>query len=345
MAITRSFDDANKVVDWTQEINEIPNQYGFMRQQGYFRVQGTSQTAIVFDKNTTTITLLPQVSRRERNATVGKDRRVETFSLPLAYFKHQEHITPEDIQGWRQPGTPNTEETLANVRLQKFTDGRSVVDQTLEYMQIQAAKGISITPDGVVQANMFTEFGVTQQEINFDLNNTSAVVNDKIAELKRYITANALSGGVIRGIDVFCGVNFFDKLVNHPSIKEAYLNWSSNAQYRQDQSMYMNWGVVDVFEHKGVRFMTYPAVFNLPDGTTDKAVEDDEAFVVPRMDGLFRGYYGPSNKLSLANQPGREIFAFEYRDPRDEYHDIEFETAPLFFATKPKVLVKLKRTA
>lgn len=344
MPITRSFNDGNKVTEWTQEVNEIPNQYGFMRSQGYFRTQGTSQTAIVFDKNTTTITLLPQVSRRERNTTVGSDRKVETFSLPLAYFKHSEHITPEDIQGWRMPGTPDMAEALANVRVQKFADGRMAVDQTLEYMQIQAAKGISTTPDGAVLANMFTEFGISQEVQDFDLDNTSAVVNDKIAKLKRYISANAQSGGIIRGIDVYCGVNFFDVLVNHPSIKEAYLNWSSNAQYRQDQSMYMNWGVVDVFEHKGVRFMTYPAEFNLPNGTTAKVVGDDEAFVVPRMDGLFRGYYGPANKLSLANQPGREIFAFEYTDQKDEFHDIEFETAPLYFCTKPKVLVKLTRT-
>lgn len=341
MPVTRSFNDANQVVDWTQEINEVPNQFGFFRQQGYFRTQGTSQTAVLFDKNTSTTTLLPQVSRRSRETTVGKDRAVQTYSLPLAYFKHSEYITPEDIQGWRRPGTPDEAETLDNVRAEKLIDGRRSIDQTLEYMMIQAAKGVCKSPDGAIIADMFTEFGITQNTIAFALGTSTTDVKAKIADLKRYTTANLKTGGTIQGIDVFCSPEFFDKLKNHPSVKEAYLNWSSNAAYREDMSMYMEWGVVDVFVHEGVRFMTYPAVFNLPDGTTEVICPANEAFVVPRAEGLFRGYYGPANKLSMVNQAGVEIFAFEYRDSKDEGHEIQMETAPLFFCTKPAVLSKL----
>lgn len=341
MAITRDVSNLNRIIDWTQEINEIPNQYGWVKNQGIFNVRPTTQTAIIFDKNEAETTLLPQVPRGSRETTVGKDRKVETFSLPLAYFKHSDYITPEDIQGQRMPGTPDQPETLANVRMEKLEDMRRAVDQTHEYMQIQALKGISTTPDGTVLANMFTEFGVAQPTVDFDLGTAATNIDSKIAEVKRGVTANLKSGGSIQGIDIMCGEGFFDKLIDHPKVREAYLNAASNAQYQRDISQYMPWGVSDVFVYRGVRFFTYPAVFLLPNGTSEQAVADQEAHVIPRVRDLFRGYVGPNNKLGGANNFGAEMFAFEYTDPKDEYHELQVETAPLFFATKPGVLYKL----
>ena len=341
MPITRDVSNISRIVDWTDEINEIPNQYGWVKNQGIFSVRPTTQTAIIFDKNEAETTLLPQVPRGTREATVGKDRKVETFSLPLAYFKHHDYITPEDIQSQRMPGTPDSPETLANVRITKLEDMRRAVDQTHEYMMIQALKGVSSTPDGAVLADMFTEFGVAQPTVDFDLGTAATNIDAKIAEVKRGVQANLRSGGTIQGIDIMCGETFFDKLIDHPKVREAYLNAASNTQYQRDISEYMPWGVSDVFVYRGVRFFTYPVTFLLPGGGTAQAVADSEAHVIPRVRDLFRGYVGPNNKLSGANQAGREMFAYEFTDPKDEFHEMQVETAPLFFCTKPAVLYKL----
>jgi len=342
MAVTRDIQNLSRVTEWTEEINEIPNQYGWLKSQGVFNVRPTTQTAIVFDKNETDITLLPQVPRGTREATVGQDRSVETFSLPLGYFKHHDYITPEDVQGWRQPGTPDMAETLANVRATKLEDLRRPVDQTHEYMMIQAVKGVTTTPDGTTLADMFTEFGVTQPTIEMELDTSSTNVDAKISDIKRQVQANLRSGGTVNGIDVMCSESFFDKLIDHPKVRESYLNAASNSQYQRDISDYMSWGITDMFVHRGVRFMTYPAVFMLPGGAgTEKAIADGEAHVIPRVRDLFRGYYGPNNKLSGANNAGAEMFAFEFTDPKDEFHELQVETAPLFFCTKPNTLIKL----
>lgn len=344
MATTRSLTNGFQLTDWTDEIGQVDNQYGLMNGMGLFRTQGISQTAVVFDKSLNDTTLLPQVSRRGRETTKGNDRKVETFSLPLAYFKHSDYITPEDIQGWRMPGTPDGEETMANVRVQKLTDMRYQVDQTLEYMKVQAIKGISTTPDGTVLANMFTEFGVAQPTIDFDLGDNTTNVDAKIAELKRGIQAALKTGGVVSGIDVIVGVDFYDKLINHPQVRQAYMYYlNSGAQRnRDDMSTFMSWGVMDVFEHRGVRFMTYDATFKLPDGTTESAVADGEGHIIVRGPrDLYRGYFGPSNKLSGANSVGREMFAYEFTDPKDEFHEMQVETSPLFFMTQPQVAYKL----
>ncbi|MNQ55504.1 hypothetical protein D3C85_696000 [compost metagenome] len=341
MATTRSLDNGFKLIDWSSEILALDNQAGLIGSMNLFRTQGISQTAVVFDKSYNDTTLLPQVSRRGRETTKGNDRKVETFSLPLAYFKHSDFITPEDIQGWRMPGTPDSEETLANVRIQKLADMRAQVEQSHEYMKLQAAKGIMKTPDGTVIADMFTEFGVAQHTIDFDLGDATTDVGAKISELKRYLQTNLKTGGVIRGITVVVDSSFFDKLVSHPTVKQAYLYYASQRDVnRESTNQFMSWGSVDQFTFKGVTFVTYDHVFKLPDGTTEAAVAADTGHVIPVVNDLFRGYYGPSNKLSGANSVGREMFAYEFTDPKDEFHEMQVETSPLYFATQPQVLVK-----
>lgn len=344
MPITRDLKNVNQVTDWTDEINEIENQYGFIKSQNYFNVKGTSQTAIVFDKNSHDITLLPQVSRASRDKTYGKDRKVETFSLPLAYFKHGDQITPEDVQGWRQAGEADAEETLANVRVEKLTDMRLAADQTDEYMQLQAMKGIFKTPDGTVVADMFSQFGVTQKSVDFELGTATTDIDAKIREVKAHIAKNVKTGGAISGVDFFVSSDFFEALIAHPKFREVYNQYqNSGAQrLRDDLSNYMTWGISDVVEHRGVRFISYDAEFNLPDGTTESAFASGKGTAVARgVRDLFRGYSGPSNKLSGANQVGRPMYVYEYTDNKDEFIDLELEMSPLYFCTKPNSLVEV----
>lgn len=342
MATTRSYGNGSQLVDWTDEILNVDNQAGLIGGMNLFRTQGISQTAVVFDKSMNDTTLLPQVSRRGRESTKGNDRKVETFSLPLAYFKHSDYITPEDIQGWRMPGTADGEEALARVRVQKLTDMRAQVEQSLEYMKLQAIKGISTTPDGTVLANMFAEFGIAQTTIDFDLGTATTDVNAKISLLKRTLQTNLKTGGVIRGINVVVDGSFFDKLINHSQVRQAYLYYASQRDVnRESTNQFMAWGSVDQFTYKGVTFMTYDHVFKLPDDTTEAAVATDTGHVIANVNDLFRGYYGPSNKLNGANSVGREMFAYEFTDPKDEFHEMQVETSPLFFATQPQTLIKL----
>jgi hypothetical protein len=145
-------------------------------------------------------------------------------------------------------------------------------------------------------------------------------------------------------VNVLVDPVWYDKFISHDNMKLAYQYYqNSGAQrLRDDLTQYMQWGIMDVFSHRGINFISYDATFNLPDGTTEKAFEEGEgtAFASGVRD-LFRGYTGPSAKLSEANQPGQEVFVRTYVDGRDEYVDFELEAAPLYFCTRPKSLVKI----
>lgn len=341
MTTIRDYYNSFKVTDFVEGISQIPLQYGYVNSLNLFNTKSTDQLAIVFDKDSTTTTLLPQVNRGAKASTQGKERVADTFALTLAYFKHADRLTNEDIQSWRQVGS-TLEETLAHATAEKMEDMKRAVDQTDEYMKLQALKGIFKTPDGRVMANMFTEFGVSQTSIDFLLGTSTTNIDQKLRQLKTAVATNVMNGGAISGVEVLVDPVFFDKLISHAAIKNAYQFYVNNGKQllRDDLSEYMKWGIMDSFEFRGVNFVSYDATFNLPDGTTEVAFADSTGTAFARgVKDLFRGYNGPSNKLSAANQPGQELYWRTKVDASDEFVEFELEKAPLFFATKPKSLI------
>lgn len=341
----RDYYNSFKNADFVDSISQVPLQAGFINSQNLFSTKSTNQTAIVFDRDYSNVTLLPQVNRGAKASTENHERKVDTFALKLAYFKHEDRITNEDIQSFRAPGSTDSE-TYGRVTAEKMTDMRRAWDQTQEYMKLRTLQGQFKTPDGTVVADMYNEFGITQQTIDFTLGTTTTNVDSVIRQLKKAVATNVMNGGAIGGVKVLVDATFFDKLISHPAMKNAYqffmANGAGNQALRDDLTTYEQWGIMDHFTHRGITFVSYDFTFNLPNGTTELAFADSTG--IAYADGvrdLFRGYCGPSNKLSEANQPGQEIFVRQYIDPRDEYVEFEMEASPLYFCTRPASLIKV----
>jgi hypothetical protein len=337
----RDYFNSFKNADFVDGITQTPLQYGYINSRNDFNVKSTNQTAIIFDKDYSTTTLLPQVNRGDRSSTQGKERAADTFALKLAYFKHSDRLTGDDIQSHRVPGSTDTE-TLARATAEKLEDMKRAWNQTQEYMKLQAKKGIFKTPEGTVVANMFTEFGITQTSIDFLLGTSTTNVDQKIRLLKKAVSTNVMNGGAIGGIEVLVDPSFFDKLISHANMKNAYQFYQNSGKQllRDDLSDYMKWGIMDAFEFRGVNFISYDATFNLPTGSTEAAFAADTGIATATgVKDLFRGYNGPSVKLSEANQPGQEVFMRSYVDDRDEYVEFEMEAAPLYFCSRPASLI------
>lgn len=337
----RDYYNSFKNADFVDGITQTPLQYGYINSRNDFNMKSTNQTAIIFDKDYSTTTLLPQVNRGDRASTQGKERAADTFALKLAYFKHSDRLTGDDIQSWRVPGSVDSE-TLARATAEKLADMKMAWNQTQEYMKLQAKKGIFKTPDGTVVANMFTEFGITQTSIDFVLGTSTTNIDQKIRLLKKAVATNVMNGGAIGGIEVLVDPSFFDKLISHANMKNAYQFYQNSGKQllRDDLSSYMKWGIMDAFEFRGVNFISYDATFNLPNGTTEVAFAADTGIATAvGVKDLFRGYNGPSVKLSEANQPGQEVFMRSYVDERDEYVEFEMEAAPLYFCSRPASLI------
>lgn len=358
MAITRTLTNGQKVTDWTEEVNDIDNQYGLLNGTNLYDGKGTSQTTIQFDKSTNEIILLPQSSRQAGPASKGMDRKTEMFALALPYYLHQDYISPHDIQGYRQMGTSDGEVSLAKVRADKMEDMRLAADQTKEFMKISGVKGQTVDGYGNNIADMFDTLAVTPLEIDFLLGTATTDIVTKIAQLKRLVAKNAKTGGRIGNLEVMVTPEFFDALISHAKIREAYLHYAASAQsdvHRGDLQKFETWGVVDTFKTNGITFYTYDAEFNVDDGdgTTStlrgiggnagaRDTGTKEGFTIVRgMRGLYKGVFGPANTLSGANSVGSEVMFTEYRDPKDKFHEMELEMAGLYYMSRPQLSVRV----
>jgi hypothetical protein len=345
--ITHDPSNVNGLIDWTESINEIDNQFGFIRENVPFKIDPTSQTSIIFDKNTNTITLVPARNRKEGKSSVGKDKAVEQFAMILQHYPYEDYIDVDDVQGKRKPGSPDIEEALNSVRAEKLMDLKAGQDQTDEHLRFEAMVGN--LPAGAVSgvSDMYALFGLNKAaDYTIDLVTESDAtdVDGKISQVKRAVASGFKTGSRIQGVDFFVDFALYDELKQHPQIRESYMHYQNSGKQllRDDDSTYTEWGITDMFEHDGVRIMAYNPEFLQEDGSTVQVLGAGQGVAIPRnARDMFRGYWGPATKLSLANQPGQELFAFEYRSQDDESHTIETQATKLYWATKPAAIIHL----
>lgn len=351
MAITRQLANGQRLIDWTDDINNVAQQFGAIGAQNLFDMRPTSQSAIQFEISEDSITLLNETSKRERNVTKNKPASSKIIALPLPFFANSDYITFEDLDGYVQAGTEATPETAAHLRMLKIEKQRMRYDQTTEYMKLSAVKGVTVTPNGRVLADMFAETGITQTVINWNLSDPTLNVLQKIAELKSVLSKANKRGTAIQGFDVYVGTNFFFALINHPSVVAAYNNsnnMNNNRYYIDGTTSFAQFGVNNVFEFGGVRFLTYDATFNIEDAngvvTTVDAIDTNVGHTLLRSQGLLRGVYGTSNKLSAANVMGSPVYMYEWQGQRDESIELEMQFSHLYYNTQPETAIRLTKT-
>jgi hypothetical protein len=336
MAVTHDPRNANQLIDMTDEINQIDRQYAIF-DDSLFDFRPTTQTAILFDINATTTTLLPASERGSRGSSYGSDDTVETRAIPLGYFKHSDAVTQEDILGVRQPGTANGMRQVDVAVAEKLEKMRRQADQTLEYMKLKAvAEGKCVSPDGVEYVNMFYELGIDRTNISLDVGTATTDIGAKLREIKRTVRANLKNGGMFNGYDLYLAPDLYEAVITHDSMKEAY-------KYFAAQVNPMREDITEMFRTNGVNIYSLDGSFKLPTGSSADLVASDTGFVVPRVDGLFRGYYGPSSKLSRTHVEGavEPMYAWTYDDGRDEAIETTIEMAPLVFPTEVACLLSV----
>lgn len=342
MPSVRSTTDPFELVNHTGRINLIPNVSNFVKGMNLFSPSFTHLTTQEVDRVSYTHKLPSQVNRNGGKPTTRDKNNVDKYVLRIPYFHDVESIYTSDWVGKVVPGTGNQEETKASVTAERLQQVKWTIDELHEYMFLQAIKGVTKSPDGVTVADMFTLFGETQDTFDFDLGTSTVDVGAKCRQLRTLVQQNLKTGGALSGaLMVLVSPTFFDKLVKHTSVIQAFLNYGASARYQNAMDMFQPWGITAFFEFAGVMFVTYDHEFPLADGTTEKAIEDDEGWTVPRVGGesVLKVVYGGSRREGATG--GAEIHAFEYQDPRQMFTEIHHETAPLPYTTRPKTSVKV----
>ena len=338
MPIVRSYGNAFEVVDRTDNLLEIPNNWNLFDALNLFTEQSVTSPTLTLEKIVESGGVLLDSVRGTRHMQ-NKDYTRELRSFVIPHFTLDDYITPEDIQGKRAYGSEQVE-TLDAVRMRKLERIRRAHDWTREIARAQLiTAGTVYSPNGTTGTqNYFTEFSITQKTVDFVFGTSTTDIRGKIEEVIAHIQDNVLNAGVYENIIAVCSPTWFKALINHATVVDAYNSYASEAEPLRKR---LNAPGLDArfrsFSHAGITFIEYRGSLG---GTT--LVTANRAYAFPvRVPDLFETYYAPAGKFDLVNTLGEKMYAFEYRDPRGEKHEIQTETNFINVLRRPNCIVEL----
>lgn len=331
--------DAFSVTRLTDAINEISFVPGRIGQMGLFDVERVDTTTIAIEKKGDILSLVPPSPRGGPGTTLDKEKR-DLRSLIIPHFEINDSIYAEEVQNVRAFGQEQALETVAMKVGQRLRTHQNSLSATEEFARIGAVKGIVTYADGQT-LNLFQEFGVAQEtEIDFDLDNASpaaGALRKKCASVIRQM-AGLLGGVPFTGLHAFCGDAFFDDLIAHQEVRETYLNYQAAAELRQN---YISAGQsFGAFPFGGIMWENYRGKVGNQD-----FIETDKCHIFPvGVPGLFKTVYAPADYEETVNTMGRRLYARQYPMPNGKGRYLDSQMNALQYCTRPKVLLKGKRT-
>lgn len=335
--IVRNFGNGYDVADWTEEVNVIPNEWGTIGRMGIFVEEPVAEAVVLFEEITQNGGLIVDRVRGERN-NVSSDYSRRTHSFPVPHFPLDDFIYPKDVAGLRAYGSPSEAEKLDAVRMRKMEKIRRDHAWTLEFARAQALTlGTAYAPRGTISQNWYTEFGLTQQTINFPF---SVGATDPQIAVEQVIAAIQDNAGSISmtGMVVLASPEFFSALIAHNAVKTAYTHFTAqNNLLRERQAPGgSNQAYHREFEYAGLRFVEMRDSYN-----GQRLIPASTAVAIPTGTEYFKTYFAPCERFGFVNTLGEQVYMFEDRRTDGTAISIQTESNFVNGLLKPQLVLKL----
>ena len=317
---------------------QIPVQWGLLQRLGIFSATPVRSPLIKVEEENGVMSLLAQTPRGSHATPFSAARRkMRTFSIPR--YAAELMIIADELDGVRAYGENTVMRQVTDYLRDRMAELRASIDITREFQQAGAIAGVIKDADGITVADLFSEFGVSQQEVDFVLGTDTTDVTGKLRTVADHIEKN-LKGDVMTGITAIASATWFDKFIAHPEIQEAYKYYQAVRSPLRDD-------VRESFQHAGVTFYRYIGEANFLDEggtTTQKMVADGDVRFIPTGTlNTFREFHGPADWLEALGTPGEPVYFENWPDPQtggQRYRTLHAQMNNLAFCMRPSVLVR-----
>jgi hypothetical protein len=321
--------DAFGIVEMTESINRSTYVPGRIGQLGLFTKKFISTTSVMLERKGASIALLPSKPRGTR-PTVHKPtkRSARTFTCP--HIPYDDTILADSIQNLRAWGSDTELESVASVVNDTLDEMRQNHELTHEFHRIGAIKGTILDGDGSTTLyDLYSEFGISQTSVDFTLGTSTTDIKLKVETVRRAIE-DALGMLTYTGILALCGNTFWDKLVSHADVKNAWTYWQNGQFFRESQR------ALGGFDYLGVQWENYRGqVSDVP------FIGASDCYFVPMgVPNLFIAHYAPADTMDAVNTPGKEVYAMQEIMPFNKGVEIHTQSNPLMLNTRPEVVIK-----
>ena len=322
--------DAFSFTELVKAINKIPHVPTRLGQMGLFNEEGVYTLTVAIEMQDGVLTLVPTGPRGSRGPAKEVQKRTVRDFRPV-HLMQTVKVLADEVQGIRVFGSQTETETAMSLLTKKMAIARRDLDLTHEWQRMGALKGQVLDADATtVLYDYFTEFGVTQQTLAFDLDVDATKVRGKCTTLDRMIE-DTLGGVMSSGTTALCSKEFFDALVDHPAVVDTF-KYTDAATLRSNPRMSFEFGGVTFEEYRGkvgsTRFIASGEAYAFPTGVPD----------------LFTTFYAPADYMDAVNTQGMPFYMVS--EDMDYKRGIEYEVQsnPLHICTRPDAVVKLTLT-
>ena len=330
--------DAFSMMELSSTVDNMDFNPQMLGQMNLFRMQPVREKRIFVDQRDDTLSL---IGFSERGSAPQQNERYtrQAINLEIPRLAIQDTVWAQEVSGLREYGTENELMVVQREVADRLAKMRQKVEYTEEYLRLAAIQGRAFDPaDGSVFYNYYTQFNVAEAAaVSFELDVTTTDVKKICRDLARDIQRSAKGAWVVgqsrvRGL---VGDDFFDALINHPDVKETWLNWQASAELR-------NIDPFSDFTFGGITFTNYRG----SDDNSEIAIAVNEAkFFIEGGDGIFVKAMAPADEwMAYVNTPGQSVYAIQEIDaafmnnPRFvKYH---VHAYPLYYCARPATLRK-----
>ncbi len=321
--------------EMTEAINVIPTQYGLLNELGLFKEKGITTTSVQVEKKNGVLNVLSAVEA-DAPGTVNTSGKRELVSLSVPNFILNDMIKASDVQNIRKFGSSDELEAVQDVVNDKLAEMKAKHEITLEYLRAGALQGIIKDGEGNTLVNLFNTFGVTQKTQNFATGTASTNIPKILRDVKRYIEKN-LKGETMSGVLCLCSGEWFEALIAHSSIKDAYNAYQGSTPYRDDLRY--------TFEFNGIRFVEYEGTVSNASGTALRFIPENEAIFLPLgTRNVFETVYAPADYVEAVNTVGLPYYAKQELAEMGRGVKMQTQSHPLPICKRPDLLVKATKS-
>ncbi|EMF1842378.1 major capsid protein [Vibrio alginolyticus] len=313
------------VTSLTACVNQTSVVPGRIKALKIFDESGIATTDFALEYKNGTVSLVKAGQRGADSVNTPEDDKRKVIKFSTTHLKQTDSLFADDFQNVRPFGNKSYEEQVQQFMLDKFAAMVRNNEATIEYQRVGAFAGKILDADGTVILDLHEAFGIEPETDLIDL--ASGDTKKQIRAIKKK-SKEALKVSNVQRWVAFCGSTFFDSIEAAPDVKEALVR-TKDAEQLQDDN--------DSIAFGSVRWEEYDAFV----GDT-RFIADDEALLVPVVDGLCLTRYAPADYSETVNTVGVPHYAQAEPKRMNRGFDLEGQSNPISIVTVPLAVRRLK---
>lgn len=299
----------------------------------FAREKRITQQTVGIEESNGVLSLIQSKERGETGTFAHKQKRiVRTFKVP--HFPLEDVILPSEFSGVRAFGSDKPEGLEQKIYETLELLKRSH-DLTHEHLCMGAKKGLILDADGSVLYNLFNEFNIKKNVVNFALNVEETDVPQKCREVLRLVEENMLAD-VWTAVHVDASPEFFDALIKHKSVKEIFLGHQAALEHLGQDSR-------KNFKLGGLVFNEVAIKHKDAEGNLKRFVDANKAHCFPIGTGsAYFTVIAPADFNETVNTLGQRYYSKAEPKNFDRGINIHTQSNVLPMCVCPGALIELK---